>query len=146
LKTLGDHLRKKRLDLGLLQKDVAKILGVSKDTVCNWENNRTSPSLRSIPRIVKFLGYIPYDIQGKTPGEELRLLRRTLGLSQKKLAAELGIDPSTLWRWEKERRKVPKQVLAEVWKRMYSALERRSQEYEKTEVIKETLGRGALTG
>lgn len=28
-KTLGDHLRKKRLDLGLFQKDVARILGVA---------------------------------------------------------------------------------------------------------------------
>ncbi|RLG05747.1 MAG: transcriptional regulator [Thaumarchaeota archaeon] len=111
LKTLGDHLRKKRLELGLLQKDVAKILGVSQDTIYNWENNRTSPSLRSIPKIIEFLGYIPYDIQGLSPGEELRLLRRILGLSQEKLAKKLGIDPSTLWRWEKGKRKPPGDIL-----------------------------------
>jgi len=118
LKTLGDHLRKKRLELGLLQKDVAKILGVSQDTIYNWENNRTSPSLRSIPKIIEFLGYIPYDIQGLSPGEELRLLRKCLGLSQEKLAKGLGIDPSTLWRWEKGKRKSPEQILVAIWNRL----------------------------
>ncbi len=38
-KTLGDHLRKKRLDLKLLQKEVAQRLGVGESTVYNWGNN-----------------------------------------------------------------------------------------------------------
>nr|HDO80594.1 XRE family transcriptional regulator [Candidatus Bathyarchaeota archaeon] len=46
-----------------------------------------------------------------SPGEELRLLRRTLGLSQEKLAKKLGIDPSTLWRWENGKRRPPKGML-----------------------------------
>jgi len=103
------------MELGLLQKEVARILGVSPSTIYNWENNRTSPSLRSIPKIIKFLNYIPYDIRGKPPGEELRLLRKALGLSQERLAAELGIDPSTLWRWEKGKKGPPKEVLGKLW-------------------------------
>jgi hypothetical protein len=43
LSTLGDHLRKRRLDLGLLQREVADKLGVDEMTTCNWEINRTSP-------------------------------------------------------------------------------------------------------
>lgn len=39
LKTLGDHIRKKRLDLGLLQKDVAKIIGTTESTIWNREND-----------------------------------------------------------------------------------------------------------
>jgi DNA-binding XRE family transcriptional regulator len=39
LKTLGDHLRKRRLDKGLLQNDLARLLGVDKTTVTNWEND-----------------------------------------------------------------------------------------------------------
>ena len=35
--TLGDHLRKKRLDLGLFQKDVAVAIGVGTMTICKWE-------------------------------------------------------------------------------------------------------------
>ncbi|PIP73615.1 MAG: hypothetical protein COW89_02240 [Nitrospinae bacterium CG22_combo_CG10-13_8_21_14_all_47_10] len=41
--TLGDHLRKCRLDFGLLQKDLARLLGVDKTTIANWENDRFSP-------------------------------------------------------------------------------------------------------
>lgn len=36
IKTLGDKLRARRLDLGLLQKDVARMLGVTEDSVINW--------------------------------------------------------------------------------------------------------------
>ena len=101
LKKLGDHLRKKRLDLKLLQKEVAQRLGVSKDTICNWENNRTSPALRFMPRIMDFLGYLPYDAQGETLGEWIVATRRLLGLSQEALARRLGVDPSTLGSWER---------------------------------------------
>lgn len=34
-KTLGEHLRKRRLELGLLQKEVAKRLNVDESTVGN---------------------------------------------------------------------------------------------------------------
>jgi len=62
LKTLGDHLRKRRLDLKLLQKELAQKLDISETSIYNWENNRASPSLYLIPKIMKFLGYIPDDI------------------------------------------------------------------------------------
>ena len=57
LKTLGDHIRKKRLDLGLLQKEVAERIGVGKTTIYNWEKNRTTPASRFRRRIIQFLGY-----------------------------------------------------------------------------------------
>ncbi|MHB9037748.1 MAG: helix-turn-helix domain-containing protein [Armatimonadota bacterium] len=56
---MGDHIRKRRLDLGLLQKDVAKILGVTEASVFYWETHRASPRGRYIPRIIEFLGYLP---------------------------------------------------------------------------------------
>ena len=43
LRTIGDHIRKKRFDLKLLQKDAAKIIGVSEDTITGWENGRSQP-------------------------------------------------------------------------------------------------------
>src|SRR5512135_1805481 len=48
-KTLGDHLRKRRLDLGLLQREVAERLGVSEGSVWEWERNRAAPKVRSPP-------------------------------------------------------------------------------------------------
>jgi DNA-binding XRE family transcriptional regulator len=54
-KTLGDQLRKRRLELGLLQREVADRLGVDETTVYNWERNRTAPASRWFPKIFTFL-------------------------------------------------------------------------------------------
>ena len=101
LNTLGDHLRKRRLDLGLTQRDVANKLGVTECTIWNWEANYSSPQLRFIPKVVAFLGYDPYCIRSHSLGERLREYRRRMGLSQKALAHRLGVDPSTLGKWER---------------------------------------------
>ncbi len=55
---LGDHLRRRRMELGLFQKDVATRLGVTASTIWNWEHGWTIRK-RFIPRIVAFLGYNP---------------------------------------------------------------------------------------
>ena len=60
LKTFGDHIRKKRMDSGLLQKDVARVIGVEETSIYNWENNRSNPGSRFIAGIVNFLEYCPY--------------------------------------------------------------------------------------
>ncbi len=57
---MGDHLRKRRLDLGLSQKDVALRLEVDQGKIWRWENNKTSPAMRDLSRIIAFLGYNPY--------------------------------------------------------------------------------------
>ena len=110
LKTLGDHLRKRRLDLKLLQSGVAEQIGVDKTTVYNWERNRSSPSLPFLPKIVKFVGYRPAAESGSL-GEQIVSSRRLLGLRQKDLAASLGVDPSTLARWERGEREPSKKFL-----------------------------------
>jgi len=101
LKTIGDHIRKRRLDLKLTQKKVAKKIGVDKTTVQFWENNRVKPSLRLIPKIVEFLGYDPHKIVPNNLADKIKAFRRLRGLSLKKLAGLLGIDKTTLASWEK---------------------------------------------
>ena len=59
LESLGDHIRARRLDLGLLQKDVAEIIGVTTDTITNWEKGRNRPMHWHYLRINKFLSYFP---------------------------------------------------------------------------------------
>jgi DNA-binding transcriptional regulator YiaG len=59
IKTLGDHIRKTRLDRQLSQNQVATILGVTSDTVTNWELNRNSPRNYFVSRIYEFLGFDP---------------------------------------------------------------------------------------
>ena len=42
INTLGDHIRKRRLGLKLLQLDVAEQIGVHEQTVTGWEGNAMS--------------------------------------------------------------------------------------------------------
>jgi len=43
------------MDRGLFQKDVAKFVGVSTDTVTYWEKGRTKPSKKNLREIKQFL-------------------------------------------------------------------------------------------
>jgi transcriptional regulator with XRE-family HTH domain len=101
LKTLGDHLRKRRLDLALTQKDVADRLDADESSVWNWEKSRSSPALRFMPRIIAFLGYQPDDTKPEGLGQKTVAFRRLRGLTQKELARRLGVDPSTVASWER---------------------------------------------
>ena len=111
LRTVGDHLRKRRLDLKMTQKQVAGVLGVDKTTEWNWESNRTEPLTRHLPSITLFLGYCPFEASGQSLGKRLRDHRRKTGLSQKKLAEAISIDPSTLSKLEKNSSRCFKKVV-----------------------------------
>ncbi len=96
LVALGDHIRKRRLDLKLLQKDVGKLLGADKATVWNWENGYSDPQLRFIPRLIDFLGYDPFVPLSESIGARLLKYRKRHGLSQKELANKTtGISTKT---------------------------------------------------
>ena len=98
-KSLGDHLRKKRLMLGLTQPEVAGFLSVNSTTAFNWEHNITFPEIQYMPAIIQFLGYdaIP---SGNSVPERLAAKRRELGWTQLRAAKTLGIDPGTWSSWE----------------------------------------------
>ena len=102
LRTLGDHLRKRRLDLGLTQQEVAEKINTTEATIRNWELHHRSTDIRYIPSIISFLGYDPCARQSGTQGERIIAYRRKVGLTQEQLARQLGIDPETLGRWERE--------------------------------------------
>ena len=99
-KTLGDHIRRRRIDLNLLQRELGQHIGVHGLSVTNWELNRTIPELKHMPAILSFLGYNPLS-RPTTLAERLVLHRRCRGWSQKRLADELDVDPTTLARWER---------------------------------------------
>lgn len=86
------------------QKCVADALGVDETTIYNWENNRVMPAIRYIPRIVRFLGYVPYRF-GESLAERIKAARTKSGLSQKKYARLIGVNQSSLADWERGARK-----------------------------------------
>ena len=66
-RTLGEHLRKRRSELGLTQTEVAEQLGVGGATVSNWEADRLKPGPLRRPAIVAFLGYDALLISSTAP-------------------------------------------------------------------------------
>jgi DNA-binding transcriptional regulator YiaG len=60
-KTLGEHLRKKRIDLHLSMTQLAKMLGfgISDTAIEKWEKNENRPTDEHRKPIVEFLGFNP---------------------------------------------------------------------------------------
>jgi DNA-binding XRE family transcriptional regulator len=56
-----------------------------------------------MPKIIEFLGYHPMPRHWETLGEKLSQYRKSRGISQKRLAQQIGIDLATLSRLERER-------------------------------------------
>ncbi len=108
-KTLGDQLRKRRMDLGLSQRKLARQLGVNKTSIEHWERNEVEPARWMVPRIREFLGLQP----SRPPSsfaERLTAYRRGLGLSQEALARMLGVHKTTVVRWETGKRQPSKRL------------------------------------
>jgi transcriptional regulator with XRE-family HTH domain len=96
LNTLGDHLRKVRLDRDLSQSDIARLLNVTTDTVTGWEMNRHEPPAKLAKAIIDFLGYVPFMSAEDSLGKRLRLARLASGMTQEEVAAWIGCDESNL--------------------------------------------------
>jgi transcriptional regulator with XRE-family HTH domain len=118
LKTLGDHIRKKRLDMGLLQAQVAMRIGVTASTIFNWESGKISSQIHYMPKIIDFLGYNPLPVPTASVTDKLIVIRKSLGQTQKTFAKRLGVDPTTLARWEQGKRSPSRKV----WKRVQPLL------------------------
>ena len=110
---LGDHLRKRRLDLGLQMKQAAKLLGAHAQSFANWEEGRTAPAILYIPRLIHFVGYDPRPVPEDLAGRLIHH-RVGLGMSQETFARLLGVDPGTLRRWERTSRQPQGDVLKKV--------------------------------
>ena len=79
-------------------------MGCSESSVNNWERNRAHPKVRQLPSIITFLGYVPID-PGESWSGRLARARRAMGWSRRRLARLLGVDESTVKRWEDGRRR-----------------------------------------
>lgn len=55
-KTLGDHIRLKRLEKGLTQGKVVKILGIPMKRLSDWERDLAAPSEAEWLRLASLLG------------------------------------------------------------------------------------------
>jgi transcriptional regulator with XRE-family HTH domain len=79
------------MDLGLYQRQVAEIIGVSESTVWHWERG-IEPELRYMPKIIEFLGYSPFTCPADLLGP-LRHYKLVNGLSHIRLGKLMSRDP-----------------------------------------------------
>ena len=87
-----------RLDRGLSQSEVARLLDVTTDTVTGWELNRHEPTVQISKRIIEFLGYVPCLSNESSLCRRLHLARMVTGKTQEEVAEKIGVYESTL-RW-----------------------------------------------
>jgi len=99
LRHVGDHLIKRRLDLGLQQKQAAKILGTGTWNLRNWETGRHGIQNCHYPRVIRFLGYNPIP-PAETRGQAVRRERLSRGWSRRRVGREAGVDEATVRRIE----------------------------------------------
>lgn len=52
---IGDKLRERRLELGMTQSQIAKITGIKKNTISNYENNVSAPNENNIFKLMEVL-------------------------------------------------------------------------------------------
>jgi len=100
INTLGDHVRRKRLDMGITQMKASEMMGVSYGSLREWERNKYQPWGCSLLKVYAFLGYCPWRPVDTLP-KKLTLWRESLGLTRKQLSARVEIQRSTIARWER---------------------------------------------
>jgi transcriptional regulator with XRE-family HTH domain len=115
--TLGEHLRKRRKELGLLQREAAIQMGIGTETYANWEKDNTEPIAAQFRPVLDFLGYDPMPAP-TTLAERVQTKRRELGVTFEQVAGYLGWDAGSLtrylngtWRLPNERAEALEQFL-----------------------------------
>jgi transcriptional regulator with XRE-family HTH domain len=84
MRTLSDYLRQKRVDSGLSQLDVAKVLGYSSPQfVSNWERGLVSPPLETIAVLIDLYKIQPAEVIEKIMSETQEYLMSQLNKRRK---------------------------------------------------------------
>jgi transcriptional regulator with XRE-family HTH domain len=95
---LGEHLKKRRRELGLYQREVAARMGIGVETYANWEKSKTEPVTSQFRPLVTFLGYDSTPAPS-TLAARLQAKRRALGVTFSQVARYLGWNTGTLARY-----------------------------------------------
>ncbi|WP_353959461.1 helix-turn-helix transcriptional regulator [Mucilaginibacter flavus] len=100
-KTIGEHIRKKRIQSNCAQKELADKLGVSENTINAWELGHTNPSTHYYPAIIAYLGYYPFEHETESCAGKLKQIRHCKGLTFEQCATLFSISEDAAMRWEK---------------------------------------------
>ncbi len=134
------RMKEIREEAGLKQKDVAKILGVSKGSYSMWECGSDTIPLRrlnqfcnyfdvSIDYVVGFNDKKKYanakpNIKIKVTGENLKKIRLKKDFTQVRMAEELNINQPTWNRYENSKTLILTIVLVELAKKYHYSIDK----------------------
>lgn len=76
------------------------MMEITEESIMHWETDRYPPQLQFYPGIIKFLGFNPFKVTGKTLAVRIKNYRFENGLSHKKMGKILGVDGGTICTWE----------------------------------------------
>ncbi|MBE6725146.1 MAG: helix-turn-helix transcriptional regulator [Ruminococcaceae bacterium] len=110
----GTKIRAYRRDTGLTQAQLGARLGVTGNTVNNWEAGRTEPSRKIRLKLALMIGKAqnaapkPLPVPAKVTrqgidrerGSALRFLRTSHGLTRGEFSGVIGYSPLIVMRWE----------------------------------------------
>lgn len=123
--TIGGHLRRRRLQLKILQREAARRLRVSKVTLSRWERDTVYPTWSQQPKVIEYLAYNPFTDPalghpgGNKPssvaflsfGVPANIGQRIVAecirtrKTREEFARMLGLSPKTIWNWVTGRRR-----------------------------------------
>ena len=114
IKNVPDRLRWCRHHMGLMQKEVAERIGVSREHYIDFEMGNVDYYPKEIVDRLATLYHIPVDdllddynrFQYKGQGELLRECREKMGLKKKPFARLLHVHPNTYRDWEADKKRM----------------------------------------
>jgi len=59
---VGEQIKRKRVELGMTEDDIAALLGVEAQTIHAWEFGTRVPLPKQTSKLIGFLGYDPYEV------------------------------------------------------------------------------------
>lgn len=96
-KSLGELIRKHRIDNGLFARELGNLVGVTEDTILNWEKNRTHPAHEQLLLLKEHLKINPFSIvefDGTISERErsiLELVKERKSITSKECQITLGL-------------------------------------------------------
>lgn len=66
MKIFGERLKELRTERNLSQKDLAKILGTTNSSICDWETDRAQPDMEMLVKLADYFKVTVDYLLGRT--------------------------------------------------------------------------------
>lgn len=103
--TIGESIKSARKAAGLTQKELAQRLGLSFQSIAQWENDLRKPKIETLKKIADALGCTISDFDEELPplmsvGDNIRYWRKYKGLTEQEFGEKAGISPDVVKKYE----------------------------------------------